>query len=219
MKFDNKLVQAAVNNNIEKVTSLLDGGADINSRCDDGFTALQYAAHRGHADVVKLLIDRGADVNFSYGSTNPSLMLAAGKGFSKIVEMLVEAKANINYAKSDGTTALLEAKDNGHNAVVRLISQYDRKSKQGWRMQSPDSIANTQTACGREITELFNFLSCQRTTFARNLETDAECMDIAKFEDISDDDVEVAALELFEQGGNNHSKAVLKSKKPLKIGN
>ena len=44
------------------VKLLLDRGADIETRDDDGFTALMWASGNGAAAVVELLLDRGADI-------------------------------------------------------------------------------------------------------------------------------------------------------------
>jgi ankyrin repeat protein len=45
------------------VKRLLDGGADVNARGEDGYTPLHGATCWGHLDVVKFLVDRGADIS------------------------------------------------------------------------------------------------------------------------------------------------------------
>jgi uncharacterized protein len=42
------------------VKVLLDGGADINAKAKDGFTALKVASLMNHPEVVKLLKAHGA---------------------------------------------------------------------------------------------------------------------------------------------------------------
>ncbi len=39
---------------------LIERGADVNAKRDDGATALQLAAHQGHAEVVAILRAHGA---------------------------------------------------------------------------------------------------------------------------------------------------------------
>jgi ankyrin repeat protein len=45
------------------VKRLLDGGADVNARGEDGYTPLHGATCWGHLDVVKFLVDRSADIS------------------------------------------------------------------------------------------------------------------------------------------------------------
>jgi ankyrin repeat protein len=62
---DQQLIDAVKSNDLNKVRTLLNNGADPNARRRDdiGMTALMYAAENRHLEVSKLLIDRGADVN------------------------------------------------------------------------------------------------------------------------------------------------------------
>lgn len=50
-------------NGVETVRLLLDNGANINMRSDNGFTALMHAVINNQLDIVRLLLDRGAKVN------------------------------------------------------------------------------------------------------------------------------------------------------------
>jgi ankyrin repeat protein len=55
-------IHAAVSNgDIETVRLILERGADINARQQNGFTALHGAAGAGRADLVELLLAHGAD--------------------------------------------------------------------------------------------------------------------------------------------------------------
>ena len=47
-------------NNIEAVKTLLDKGADINAKDNDGSTALKLASEKGYTDIIKLLKQAGA---------------------------------------------------------------------------------------------------------------------------------------------------------------
>ena len=42
---------------------LIEHGADVNARNDNGGTALMYAAIPGHVETITLLIDHDADIN------------------------------------------------------------------------------------------------------------------------------------------------------------
>lgn len=42
---------------------MLEQGADVKFKRDNGDTCLSFAAHNGHLNCVKLIIERGGDVN------------------------------------------------------------------------------------------------------------------------------------------------------------
>jgi ankyrin repeat protein len=57
------LIIAAFNGCTDIVIMLLNAGADIGHRNDQGENALISAAQEGHIDVVKVLLESGADIN------------------------------------------------------------------------------------------------------------------------------------------------------------
>jgi ankyrin repeat protein len=57
------LIIASLKGHTEIVQLLLEKGADVNLRTENGPTALMEASARGHADIVKTLLDKGAEVN------------------------------------------------------------------------------------------------------------------------------------------------------------
>jgi ankyrin repeat protein len=60
---NDSLSHAAANNSLEKVTALLDGGLDINSRDPSLSTALHCAILNNSSTMVHLLLSRGADTS------------------------------------------------------------------------------------------------------------------------------------------------------------
>jgi ankyrin repeat protein len=92
-------VKAAFSGNLEEVERLLDNGANINEKREDGITALMGAAFEGHQDVVSFLLAKGADVHVRddnvYGRSGGATAcdLAAQKGHKDIVRLLVRAGA------------------------------------------------------------------------------------------------------------------------------
>ena len=52
------------------VETLLDRGAALEARNDDGETALMWASRYDQATVVKILLNRGADINAPSGEGN-----------------------------------------------------------------------------------------------------------------------------------------------------
>ena len=78
---ETELIEAVKAGECSTVESLLDSGADVNHRFEQGWTALSFAAGRGDLAMVKLLVERGADI-FSVGRDNRTpyqVALAAGR--------------------------------------------------------------------------------------------------------------------------------------------
>ena len=87
------LLTAIQKGDIEKVSSLIEKGADVNVRDTDGVTALILASQFGYADIVKLLIDNGANVNARDDEGRTALMKATIKRYKDIVKLLKAAGA------------------------------------------------------------------------------------------------------------------------------
>lgn len=81
-------MQAASNNNLDRMMDLLNEGAIINARDQHGRTALMEAARLGHYQVVKTLIQYGATVNAKDIYDGTALRYATKEGNVDIVNLL-----------------------------------------------------------------------------------------------------------------------------------
>ncbi|KAI9879865.1 MAG: hypothetical protein M1830_006717 [Pleopsidium flavum] len=118
----------AARGNARVAKLLLDMGADVDVRDEDGKTALSIAAGSGSEEVVGLLLSHGANVDAedSFGET--PLINAAVSGHTAVVQMLLEGGANLEIqskerGRSAGGTALLEAvtRYDKNEAVIQLL--------------------------------------------------------------------------------------------------
>ena len=92
---------------------LIEKGADIEAKDDDGINALVYASTYNNEEMVKFLLEKGADANTVCEIENEHidilptpLMNAAYRGNTNIINMLLENGADINYTTDYGMTAL-----------------------------------------------------------------------------------------------------------------
>jgi len=83
-----QLINAIIINNTEKIKSLIENGADVNAKDDDGWAPLHYVSVSGNKDITELLIKSGADVNIKQNDGLTLLHYASISGYKKIVELL-----------------------------------------------------------------------------------------------------------------------------------
>lgn len=106
-ELNQKLLNAARNNDIAGVKEAISLGADVNAS-DSGYTVLMLACHYGViTDIVKLLIKHGAniDIKDNYGRT--ALIEACDYGgHTGIAALLLEHGADVNIISKEGNIAL-----------------------------------------------------------------------------------------------------------------
>ena len=95
---------------------MLDAGASVDIRNNNGGTVLMLAARYGHLDVVRYLLEAGASVGLQI-----ALGLAAGGGHLDVVKELLDAGASVDMQDNFGNTALMRATWDGHLDVVRYL--------------------------------------------------------------------------------------------------
>ena len=90
---------------LERVSQLLEKGADVKARSQEGETALTLASNKSQLSVVKRLLTAGADPAARDEEGNTALSLAAKKGNAELVTLLLAFKP----AVPELTQALLKA--------------------------------------------------------------------------------------------------------------
>jgi ankyrin repeat protein len=118
---DNKgftpVINATIGESTEIITALLELGADVNSRNNDGASAIHFAAADGSVERMSLLFGAGAKLHEMSQSGSP-LHWAAGKARSDAIKFLIEkiqateadkALELINQANKEGLPAVLLA--------------------------------------------------------------------------------------------------------------
>ncbi|XP_077983661.1 uncharacterized protein LOC144438494 [Glandiceps talaboti] len=102
----------------ESIRELLDNGAMINSKDNNGRTLLSNAAYCGNVNVVQLLLNRAADIEHVDKIGQTPLILASRQGHTEVINLLLELNAEVDHKDNDGWTALRAAAWAGHSDVV-----------------------------------------------------------------------------------------------------
>ncbi len=100
------------------VRLLLEAGADVRAKDNEGWVPLAVASRFGHVAIARLLIEAGADVGSPH---NMPLSLACEFGYEANVQLLVENGADVNTVDSTGLLPLTVAAQEGQTAVVQLL--------------------------------------------------------------------------------------------------
>jgi ankyrin repeat protein len=137
------LLDAADNDDVAAIRSLLAAGADVNARGPFNETPLIRAASSGYEKSVRLLIRSGADVNAKSLDGFTPLILAAQYGHTPVVRFLLEAGADLAAENNDGMSAVYSACFQGRTEVWEVLKAA------GAGVRSPSEELVCQAGLGR----------------------------------------------------------------------
>lgn len=106
---NDRLIEAAWDNDIEMARELVAQGADVNAKDDTRQSAYLIAASEGHVELLELTLDNGADVTSLDGFDGTGLIRAAERGHHDVIERLLQTDIDVNHVNNLGWTALHEA--------------------------------------------------------------------------------------------------------------
>ena len=154
------LFVAAGKGNVACLRPLVEGGADVNFRRDEGWSPLSWAVCKGQVDAARELLDLGANVNVCRDNGCSALYIASDFGHSDAAQALLAGKADPNRTSVQGCTPLYIASLKGHDDVVRALL-VDRL----------DTGLDLDMACANGKTALFVAADEGRTDCVRILAT------------------------------------------------
>jgi ankyrin repeat protein len=131
------LGKAIFEENQEAVKRILDDGADINLRVENGFTPLMQACEMENIEIVKYLLGRGAKINEPGFEGNTALHIAVDisidgtiQGVGEpgdepvgIIEFLLSQGADISIKNVHGKTALDWAVEYNSKNVISVLEK------------------------------------------------------------------------------------------------
>ncbi|KAM3610235.1 uncharacterized protein V6R79_001102 [Siganus canaliculatus] len=124
MDFERGIWSAAMDGDLDRVTSLVQKGTDPNVRDSAGYTALHYASRSGHLPVCSFLLRHGACVAPQTPGGATPLHRAAYCGHVGVVRLLLQHGAEPALCDDDGASPLHKAAERGHHEVCQLLLQH-----------------------------------------------------------------------------------------------
>lgn len=112
--YDNLLIEAISDGNLETVIELLNNGANINARnetlgSEQRESALMIAAYYDQPEILQLLLDKGADIEAVDNEGRTALMESFQQLSLTCLELLLNAKANTEAVTNNSETAIILA--------------------------------------------------------------------------------------------------------------
>ncbi len=102
----------------------------VDVRCEVGRTPLQWAAHKGNAQLVALLLKQGAGVNSkSKKNRRTPLHYAVWRGHTEAARILLKKGADIQAVEVDGESPLAYAAASGNLEAVKMLVEKGAKVK------------------------------------------------------------------------------------------
>lgn len=125
------IFEAASLGKLERLKDCACDVAAINSRSNDGFTALHFACYFGQPGAARLLIEKGALVDAV--ASNPMKVMplhsAASARNLEAARLLLEHGAPVNARQQGGWVPIHAAAQNGDLAMVELMLQHGADPK------------------------------------------------------------------------------------------
>ena len=120
---ESPLMLAAMGGRLDIVKSLIARDADVNK---PGWTALHYAATRGHVEVMRLLLDKSAYIDAASPNGTTPLMMAAFYGTPAAVKLLLDAGADPFLKNQQDLTAIDFAQRANRTETAEIIAAFVR---------------------------------------------------------------------------------------------
>ena len=144
---------AALANARETAEVLLQNGADINAKDDEGDTSLHFAALANARETAEVLLQNGADANAQAKDGTTPLHFAALANACEIAEVLLKSEADINAKAEGGVTPLHFAASANACEIAEVLlksgADINTKAENG---KTPLHFAASENAC--EIAEV-----------------------------------------------------------------
>ncbi|XP_022934257.1 uncharacterized protein LOC111441474 [Cucurbita moschata] len=121
LRLADKLATAARKGDVRSIQLLLDSGAALNGRDQNGWTALHRAAFKGHTDAARALIDIGIDIHAKDDDGYTALHCAVEAAQADAVQLLVERGADVEAQTNKGMSSMQIAESLQYPRIMRIL--------------------------------------------------------------------------------------------------
>ena len=126
------LLRAGKQGSVSAARTALDAGANPNYRDGIGYTAMHYAALKGHSRLIRFLASRGANPNVKSKQGCTALVLASRDNNLDVARALMGSRAKGSIRTMSGRTALHTAAACGaHDVAAFMIAGQASSHKDG----------------------------------------------------------------------------------------
>lgn len=118
-----KLFEAVLNNDVDKVSGILEGDIDINAMNEEGRTPLMQAVASGFERIVDLLLQNGADVMLEDAKGYNAYGLAIRNNYFDIARALIKSGDDVNEKyriKTEHGVVLYREPDNNIEITAQI---------------------------------------------------------------------------------------------------
>ncbi|MBY0124155.1 M48 family metallopeptidase [Bacillus sp. S/N-304-OC-R1] len=115
------LMNAASENDVDTIQTLITDGVEIDEQDSEGSTALHWAVYNGSMEAAQLLLANGADPNAIDIYESSPLINAIYNDDVEMAKLLLKNGADPSYTDSDGKTAYDYAVDYGNKDIINLF--------------------------------------------------------------------------------------------------
>lgn len=118
---DSLLIDAAADDDPDRVALALRSGADIETRDADGQTPLVVATKNDSPEAARLLLSMGADPDAQDDIQDSAFLYAGAEGLNEILLLTLTHGADTSSTNRFGGTALIPAAEGGYAETVRIL--------------------------------------------------------------------------------------------------
>ena len=107
--------------NPQEVHALMQKGVDLDSKDDNDYTPLHYAAMVNYVSIADILLQNGAAIDLQSITKRTPLHIGSQFGSVEVVKLLTENGAKLDQNDQYGFSALHVAVDHGHESIIDIL--------------------------------------------------------------------------------------------------